>query len=214
MKATEIHEKIKQLVLYESGKADEYGLRNKAQMLMLSIQSEKSLTAGEKEALINELREKIRPLACFDFKNGGSIYEINSLLSEMCLAASFYLLECEKRIRLYEAEDDIFVTANKRRFENCFFCIVSSLLKNNSEISVEIRSKADYCCILISAENTGALSEQNIPGNSFAVYEDSFKSISLNLKASSQTVDFGDCEDFSLLLFDSLSPMQVWLCDI
>ena len=218
MNAYEIHKKINELRLVISDGQKESVSREISQTLMLLIRTNESLNLSEKEMLYNELRKAVRPLARLDYGNGNSVFEINTLLGELCLAASFYLLADEKHLRLFEAEEDTFVSLNKRSFENCFFSIISALFKTNDEILVEIRSESKYCSVVISADNFDACLLKKPPENSLIIYENWGNAIALKLKPNSKKeCEYGyesEYEDFSLLLADSFSPLQIWLCDI
>jgi len=216
MNAYEIHKKINELRFAISDGQEESASREISQTLMLLIRENESLNLSEKEKLFNELRETVRPLARIDYQNGNSVFEINTLLGELCLAASFYLLADEKHLRLFEAEEDTFVRLNKRSFENCFFSIISAMFRTNDEISVEIRSSGKYCSVIISSKNFDARLLKNPPDNSLIIYEVLGNAIALKLKPNSKKeyeYEY-EYEDFSLLLADSFSPLQVWLCDI
>lgn len=214
MNAYEIHKKINELRLAISDGQEESASREISQTLMLLIRTNESMNLSEKEILYNELRKAVRPLARLDYENENSVFEINTLLGELCLAASFYLLADEKHLRLFETEEDTFVGLNKRSFENCFFSIISALFKTNNEISVEIRSAGNYCSVVISAKSFDERILKNPPENSLIIYENLGNAIALKLKPNSKKAREYECEDFSLLLADGFSPLQIWLCDI
>ncbi len=214
MNAYEIHKKINELRLAISDGQEESASREISQTLMLLIRTNESMNLHEKEKLYNELRKAVRPLARIDYGNENTVFEINTLLGELCLAASFYLLADEKRLRLFEAEEDTFVGLNKRSFENCFFSIISALFKMNDEISVEIRSAGNYCSVIVFAKSFDTRLLKNPPDNSLIIYEKSGYAIALKLKQSDNRAHTIEYEDFSLLLADGFSPLQIWLCDI
>ena len=214
MKESQTERKIKELSFSLRRGENENISRETAQTLFLSVTNDDTLNSVRKEMLLNELRKAVRPLSDLDYEGESAAFEINSLLSSLCLAASFYLLEKEKHVRLYESENDIFVKLNKRRFENCFFAFVSQFFRNCDEITVEVKRNGKSCSVLLSAENADGISLNNHPHTVFTVYGHNFSGASLNMKVSEQIPIKDESEDFSLLLSDSLSPLQIWLCDI
>ncbi|MBO4339571.1 MAG: hypothetical protein J5877_06630 [Clostridia bacterium] len=214
MKESIIDIKIKELENGIVERKNERYIRDGAQVVYLCIITDASLGKAEKDEKLNRLRKTLRSLPEPARGEGCDFCEINSLLRELCLAASFYLLEKEKLIRLLEAESEIFVKINKRSFENRFFDIVSRLMIKNDEATVELRCVSRYCSIVISAKNVdGSLSEKP-PKNVFSVYEYNTLSLALNMKREKQIPEKITSEDFSLLLSDAFSPLNIWFCDI
>jgi hypothetical protein len=214
MKPSQTDKKIKALALSAKDGKNERSIRENAQLIFLLIQSDFSLTRNEKEALLNSLRVAVRPLLKSDYRDEKGCCELNSLLREMCLAASFYLLEKEKRIRLYEADGDCFVKINKRLFENCFYFITSRLLMTDDEINIEIRPLRCWCSVVITAKRTNDSFILTPPENVFSVFSDGESGLAMNMRKSENLYNKKDGEDFSLLLSDSLSPLQIWMCDV
>ena len=209
MTANEIKNKIYELNNDLSFGLNEQDARNSAQTVLLAIENSKSLNTDEKEALTSSLRKAVRKLISTDYHSGCDAVEINSLLEELCVAADFYLLQKEKRIRLYTLPEERNVSLNLRAFENAFYSVISSILKTDSEASVEIKDSGKPVLIIIRG-NELPLSP---PESSLVIYEKNEKGLCLILNKAKNNSVLSD-EDFSLLLADRMSPLQIWLCDI
>ena len=211
MTAKEIYKKIKELGRFS---ADETKFREEAENLFLVIDSS-HLNKSEKKSLMTKLCKLVRSVAsidCYEFANEQA--EMNALLEELCLAASFFLLEREKSVYLFLSDTSAFVSLNLRSFENCFYFILRRLLKTNPSVSVFVKNSFGSCSLIFRAQSINEIPDGALAGHSFYLYENGQKSLCLKLnKCSDKSCSAAD-EDFSLLLFDRMSPLSIWLCDI
>ena len=207
MTAYEMNKKIKRLGRLHS---DEEKLRSFAQELLLTVELSK-LDAVKKEYFKKLILSQIRSVSRTDYTDSeGETAEINSLVSELCLAADFFLLEKGKRVFPVQNELPVFATMCLRRFENSFFRILSILLKNNDLLTVRIKADEKSVFIIPSPEGfSGGISAAEYQ---FTLIENGIFSPVLKLERKS--VSNPICEDFSLLLADTASPLHIWLGDI
>lgn len=210
MTANDIYKKIKELGELAD---NESNMRNTAQIIALSVEN-CSLSESEKRNLLYCLNKQMRSTVSTDFlSDNKDTVCVNSLLEELCLAASFYILEKEKHINLFSKKDTVFAGLNLRAFENCFFQILRELFIRNDEVCIYIKNSESFCSLIFRFENSVNFAK-SILNNSFYLYENRQKSLCLKLQKSVCSYQSLVDEDFSLLLYDRMSPLHIWLCDI
>ena len=209
MTAKELDEEIEKLNNDISVSADSCEVRNRAQTLLLLIDSNEKLSLPDRNRLTDKLRILIRGLFSDDFFSGVDTVEVSSLLEQLCIAADFYLLPESKQIRLYPTDKPLNASLNLRAFENCFFRLCRSALRESNELSVEIKESEKFIGVNIRS----GFSPFALPKNSLILYENGEQCICLKLKKSKGTTNRAE-EDFSLLLADRMSPLRMWLCDL
>ena len=202
----------KNLALFESIKPDiknERILRNMSEQLYIASVNE------NRAYVLDKIRIKIRQLDNIspDCESSNN-YEINLLLEELCLGADFCIMQKNKRVMLSCLGENIVVKLNLRRFENLFYYLLSRLLTENDCVKIRCERSFGFVTVKLTSDNMPDILFENMPESIVAVYEKDRCTLAFKLKAYNGPLPFEKEPDFSNMLFDKMSALNKWFCDI